>query len=91
MEMNQDIEINIDELVLHGFSPADRSRIGNAVEHELRLIFTQQGIPSSLMKNSSLPFLDGGTFQAKPNASAASTGQEIAGSVYNGLASDKLL
>lgn len=91
MEMNQDIEVNIDELVLHGFSPADRLLIGQAVERELTLIFSEQGVHSSLVKNSNVPFLNGGSFQMKANASPGSIGNQIAGNVYSGLNSDKAL
>ncbi|MEO6672191.1 MAG: hypothetical protein ABIN93_02065 [Ginsengibacter sp.] len=89
MEINQNIEVNIDELVLHGFSPADRVLIGQAVEHELTSMFSQQGVPPSLIKNNNVPFLNGGSFQMKANTSPGSIGNQIAGTVYSGLNSDK--
>ena len=37
------IELHIEELVLHGFSPRDRDAIGEAVQRELTRLFVEQG------------------------------------------------
>ncbi|MEO8108829.1 MAG: hypothetical protein ABI594_02300 [Ginsengibacter sp.] len=85
MEVKPNIEINIGELVLHGFSPADKFRIGQAVEQHLTSLFIEQGVPSSLQKNNDQLSLKGGSFQLSENDSAGSIGNQIAGTVYSGF------
>lgn len=87
--MNQNIEINIEQLVLHGFSPADRLRIGLAVEQELGLLFNEKGVPPSLIQNINLPHVDAGSFKMSPNAKPAAIGNQIAGAVYSGFEAGK--
>jgi hypothetical protein len=79
------IELNIDELVLHGFSPHDRYRIAEAVEHELARIITEQGFSPSLLQNSELDRLDGGSFEVQPDAKPEQIGSKVAQAVYGGL------
>lgn len=83
--MRQNIEINIDELVLHGFSPGDRYRIGEAVEFELTRLISEQGIPSSLSRGGELTQMNGETFNMSPNSRAELVGSQVAQSVYKGF------
>ena len=46
------IELHIEELVLHGFEPGDRHRIGEAIERELARLFAEQGTPPSLAQGA---------------------------------------
>lgn len=85
MEVKPSIEINIGEIVLHGFSPADKFRIGQAVEQHLTSLLIEQGVPSSLQKNSDQPSIKGATFQLSQHDSAGSIGNQIAGTVYSGF------
>ena len=41
------IVIEIDELVLHGFPPGERYRIGEAVQAELARILGERGLPGA--------------------------------------------
>ncbi len=79
------IELNINKLVLHGFSPHDRHRIGAAVERQLTQMLTEQGIPSSLSHGGEHSHLDGGTFNIAPNAKAGTIGSQVAQSVYKNM------
>lgn len=81
------IELRVDELVLHGFEPADRYRIGQAVEHELGRLFAEWGAPPSLTRGGEVPLLDGGSFEATPGAEAGAIGVQVARAVYGGLGS----
>jgi hypothetical protein len=47
----REIELHIEELVLHGFKPGDRWRIGDAVEEELRGLLRANGIPTNWLSN----------------------------------------
>ena len=79
------LELQIDELVLHGFAPGDRYRIGEAVERELTSLFTEQGTPPSLAQGSEIERLDGGTFEMRPGSRAESIGVRVAQAVYGGF------
>lgn len=41
-----DVHVHVEELVLHGFEPADRNRIGAAVQQELARLVTERGVAS---------------------------------------------
>ena len=47
----REIEVHIDELILHGFTPRDRWQIGDALEHELRGLLAARGIPASWLSS----------------------------------------
>ena len=83
--MKQKIDLHIEQLVLHGFSPGDRYRIGEAVELELARLITEQGVPSSLRRDGELARMDGGTFNVSPNSRAEVIGGQVAQSVYGGF------
>jgi hypothetical protein len=80
--MKPNIEINIEELVLHGFKPGDRYDIGKSLEIELVRLFSEQGVPGVLSENKNLGKVDAGTFNASSNSKAESIGTQIANSVY---------
>ncbi len=79
------IELNINELILHGFSPHDRYRIGEAVERQLTQMLTEQGMPASLFQGGDMPHINGGTFNVSPNAPAETVGTQVAQSVYKNI------
>ena len=83
--MKQKVNLHIEKLVLHGFSPGDRYRIGEAVELELTRLITEQGIPSSLSQAGELARMNGGTFKVSPNSRAEVIGAQVAQSVYKGF------
>jgi len=84
---NNNIELHIDKLVLHGFSPGDRHRIGEAVERQLTQILTEQGMPTSLSHGGERPHINGGTFNTATNA--RTIGIKIAQSVYSGFKNER--
>ena len=79
------IELHIEELVLHGFQPQDRAAIGEAVQRELTRLFTEGGLHSSLHREHQVSRLDGGTFHVKHGANAAAIGTQIAYQFYGGM------
>jgi hypothetical protein len=83
--LKPDIELHIKELVLHGFAPGDRYRIGDAMERELARLFTEQGTSSPLAQGSETQRLDGGSFEVKPGSRAEAIGVQVAQAVYGGL------
>jgi len=81
----KNIELNIEELVLHGFSPGDRYPIGEAVEQELTRLLADQGVPQSLERSGEIANMDGGAFEVAPGSRAQVVGAKVAKAVYGGL------
>ena len=79
------VELHIEELVLHGFTPDDRYAIGGAVERELVRLLGEQGVPSSLRVQSASDEITGAKFVAAQKAKPAVMGQQIAQAVYQGF------
>ena len=79
------IEMRIEQLVLHGFSPAGRHLIGQAVEHELVRMFAERGAPPLLAQSDEIPGLDGGWFEVNPGSGVEAIGAKVARAVYEGL------
>jgi len=79
------IELHIEELVLHGFSPNDRHAIGEAVQRELTRLFVEQGVHGSLGRGFEADRVDGGAFNVKSGTKAEGIGGQVAQSVYSGL------
>jgi hypothetical protein len=79
------IDLHIRELVLHGFSPSDRYRIGDAVRLELARLLGEQGVPAALTREREVTRLDVGAFELAPGAKAEVLGAGVARSVHGGL------
>lgn len=79
------VELRIEELVLHGFEPGHHYRIGEAAEHELSRLFTEQGTPPSLARGHEIERVDGGEFEVKPDTTVEAVGAQVARAVYGGL------
>jgi len=78
-------ELNIEELVMHGFTPGDRHRNGEAVEQELTQLLADQGLPDSLERGGEIGHADGGAFEVAQGSRAQVAGAQVAKAVYGGL------
>jgi hypothetical protein len=76
------IEIQIDQLVLDGFAPADRLRIANSVKQELARIVAERGIE----KPAAVSSKDPGSFRVAPHDHAEGIGRRAAQAIHGGLA-----
>ena len=83
--MKSNLDLRIQELVLHGFEPGDCHRIGEAAERELSRLFTEQGTPPALVQEREVAQLDGGTFEAERGSTLEAVGVQVARAVYEGL------
>jgi hypothetical protein len=81
------IELHIDELVLRGFSQADRLAVGDAVERELSRLIAERGIAGIERHAPELDRIDAGRFQAEPGARVPGIGAQVAGALHRGLTS----
>lgn len=79
------IELHIEKLVLHGFTPGDRYRIADAVERELARLFAEQGVPPALAQEAEVSRLDAGAFAIAPGARVNAVGAQMAHTVYGGF------
>lgn len=84
-DLHRAVELHIDELVLNGFAPADRYRIGAAVQSELTRLITELGVPSAIAHEGEMAQLDGGTLQIEPGSRAEMIGVHLAQAIYGGL------
>ena len=85
MGVRRSVELHIEELVLHGYPPGDRHRIGDAATRELTRLFAEQGTPPSLGEGGGAAHLNGGSFQTGPGLGAEALGVQVARAVYRGL------
>ena len=83
----RNIELHIDELVLHGFGWLDRSELGAAVERALARLFAERGVPASLNRNDKVERLDTATVRAQPEAGVHELGGQIAQAIYRSFGS----
>ena len=79
------VEVQIEELVLHGFAPGDRRAIAEAVQHELAQLIEAGQLPLTQGNSVALKRIDAGAFQVKADSKPASSGTQIARSVVRGL------
>jgi hypothetical protein len=79
------LELRIEELVLRGFAPSERHRIGETLERELARLFAERGTPPSLDGDGAIRHLDGGAFEVSSGAGAETIGLQVARAVHGGL------
>jgi hypothetical protein len=78
------VEISIDELILEGFAPSERYRIGEAVQRELERLFLESTRASELLPSGAHDAVEAGAFPM--NSSRGDViGAQIAQSVFTGL------
>ena len=93
--MNRDrhtgnIELHIDELVLHGFPRGDRHRIGEAIRQELLRQFSERGIPEVLTRQGNISRLNAGSIQAERGSKPERIGMQVAQAVYGSVVGEQL-
>jgi len=81
MGLIMDLELNIEELRLHGFRGSDREKIAAAVQAELERLFAKEGLPAAL-KNGGEIRLEGGRFSVPGGVSAEQAGVQVARQMY---------
>lgn len=78
----REIEVHIEELILHGFDPRVRWQVGDALENELRGLLAERGLPPAW--RASRAGIDAGGIASPGRTKPASLGARIAGAVYHG-------
>ncbi len=81
--MTKQIELHIEELVLHNFPLHQRYAIAQAFEMELtRLLLEHQQIPGTFQNTGGFPSIDAGSFIINKNTKVEVAGSKIANAVY---------
>ncbi len=83
--MKQPVEINIDELILHGFSDREGREIEASVKLELARIFMGNGIPEGIKNGGRLHDIHNGPIRISQKSRPKSIGKQVAETIYNGL------
>jgi hypothetical protein len=78
----REIEVHIEELILHGFEAGNRWRIADALQQELRGLLTAKGVPSLWLSNPER--IEGRTIPSTILTKPAQAAAEIAGAAYRG-------
>jgi hypothetical protein len=81
--MPMNLDLRIDELVLHGVASADREQLAAAIAQALTQLFEQRGVPLGLARRGDIDRLGGHAFSMQPGDSAEATGARIAQAIYD--------
>jgi len=79
------IELYIDQLVLHSFPRGDRQRIGEAIRQELLRQLGEQGIPDALARQDHVARLNAGSVQVEQGGRPERIGMQVAQAVYGSV------
>ena len=79
------VEVDIEELVLHGFPPHQRQRIADALRAELARLLTEEGVPDGWQQGGTISQLNAGEIRVPVPAAPERTAREVARSIYGGL------
>lgn len=88
MGMRPQIELHIEELVLEGFSPGDRYRIGNSLERELIRLLEDYEISESLSSKVNIDRIDAGVIEVNTRLGGRDLGTKLGRAIYKVIMSD---
>jgi hypothetical protein len=80
------LEVHIERIVLHGYSPGDTHRLGEVLEAELSRLVQNRGIDRSAVNNRSIERIDGGSIKLASPPKIDTLGVKLAGNVHQLLA-----
>jgi hypothetical protein len=78
----REIEVHIEELILHGFDRRSRWQIADVLENELHGLLAREGLPAAW--RSSQEQLDAGSTRALSLTNPHVTGKQIATAIHHG-------
>ncbi len=78
----REIEVHIEELVLHGFDPHSRWSVADALENQLRGLLAERGLPAAWLADRDA--IDAGAIASPDRTKLKSFGARIAGAIYDG-------
>ena len=81
----KNIELHINELVLHGFPRGEQHRIGESVRQELLRQLSEHGIPDALTLQGNVSRLNAGSIQVRQGSKPERIGRQVAEAVYGSV------
>ena len=82
MALKPDVEVYIEECVLHGFPAGDRHRIMEAVQSALEEMIAEHGVPVSWKESGDMPRVDS-SFRISQPVGTEAIGSQIGQAIYN--------
>jgi hypothetical protein len=80
----RDVEIHIEELVLHGVDVVDRAALAEALQHELRTLVAEQGIHTLLASPARFERWSPGPLTVEPGMNPRQLGVRLAQTLHQG-------
>ncbi|MDB5148612.1 MAG: outer membrane protein/protective antigen [Mucilaginibacter sp.] len=90
MKQDQDIELTIDKIVLHGFASKDSKGLKEAIQFELGRLINERGLPAEIRSGGTFEHLPGGNVSIKTGGSLKTLASKISNHVYNGFSESKI-
>ncbi len=85
--MQEDIELHIAHLVLHGFEGHNAAQISTAVQAEIARLLAEKGLPASFSVNSEIGFLSiTGHLPDAAGPQPTGMGNSLAQLIFKGIA-----
>jgi len=84
-ERRTTIDLRIEELVLHGFSPSEARRVGSTLEVELGRLLGGGDPPQMLAADAEIASIDAGRISSPTTAKPEFTSAELAKAIFGGL------
>jgi hypothetical protein len=81
------IEVHIEELVLHGFSPGTQRDVAEGLQNHLQTLLAQRGVPYAWRANPER--IDADRIRMNSQSNPTLAGAQIAGAVFNTTHSNK--
>jgi hypothetical protein len=82
------LEVFIDELILHGFSPSDRDSIGEALSMEMEHQLAEASFQNLLEQSTDVEFMKTTRIALPPNAKPTWVGNQVGQAVFDGMKND---
>jgi hypothetical protein len=79
------VDLDIDELILHGVPAAAGDSVGAAVRQELARLLAQAGVPPSLGRAGAASEIRARAIDVQPGTPPRLLGQQLAASIYQSL------
>ncbi|MFP2930340.1 hypothetical protein ACLESO_35120 [Pyxidicoccus sp. 3LG] len=80
----QDIEIHIEELVLHGVDVADRHALAEALQRELQALVASEGIQTLMSDPDRFSRWSPGPLTVEPGMKSEQLGSQLARTLHGG-------
>ena len=82
---SENVEIHIEELVLHGLERIDASTLATGLKQQLTRLLVERPLPQTSTRSERIVQVESGKLGHSGDASAAATGRAVAEAIHKGL------